>query len=70
MEKVLEQVSSDQPYQSFRMYDASDDGKLILAGFTYLETMFDIEVTNEKGKPVRIVLTEKPDSFAASETTS
>lgn len=45
-------------YRDYTVRDYENGGALIF-GVTYQEEMFTLEVQNEKGKPIRLVLTEK-----------
>jgi hypothetical protein len=48
-----------EEYQTFTMQDFETEGELLLVRADYLVEMFELEVTNERGKPIVITLREK-----------
>jgi hypothetical protein len=50
-------------YQRFSMQDFESEGEPLVASADYLIEMFELEVTNERGKPIVITLREKDEHF-------
>lgn len=45
-------------YNRYRLQDF-ERGGMVLIDLSYLYEMFDLDVVNEKGQPIRLTLTEK-----------
>jgi hypothetical protein len=52
-----------EEYQTFTMQDFETEGEPLLIRADYLVEMFELEVTNERGKPIVITLREKDEHF-------
>lgn len=50
-------------YQRFTMRDFETEGEPLMVRADYLIEMFELEVTNERGKPIVITLREKGQHF-------
>lgn len=53
-------------YQTFTMHNFDADGDPLLVNIDYLTEMFELEVQNEKGKPIVITLREKTEHLNAN----
>lgn len=60
-EQRIPEHEVDPEYQIFKMQDFNDrpDSPLLLTQIEYLVEMFDLQVQNERGKPIVITLAEK-----------
>ena len=58
-------MSDNREYQTYTLKDYNAEGDPLIVSFDYLVEMFDLEVQNEKGKPIVITLREKDQHVAA-----
>jgi hypothetical protein len=58
-----------EEYQTFTMQDFEAEGEPLLVRADYLVEMFELEVTNERGKPIVITLREKGKHLTEREET-
>jgi hypothetical protein len=56
-----------EEYQTFTMQDFETEGEPLLVRADYLVEMFELEITNERGKPIVITLREKGKHFTERE---
>lgn len=52
-------------HNHFMMENFDKNPSVLLVEMSYLVEMFNLEIANEKGKPVVITLREKPEHFEA-----
>lgn len=65
MSEIIQGMEDQDPtYQTFKMQDFARQPEWLLTQIDYLEQMFDLEVENQRDKPIVICLREKAEHFS------